>query len=299
MPMRPWRVILYSAAVFLSVAIIGLLSPPLPALTPASMAQGQTSSLQHEGAGYVLYAPAGATPDRPMTLLVAMYGMGGNAESFAESLKPMADRNGWLLLVPSFTYGDWKQVDAVRSDDRQQLPSLRAIIDALPQETGFQVRERVLLYGFSRGAQAAHRFALMYNHKVLASASMAAGSYTLPISSTVIAGEQSLKYPLGVGDLASYCGEQFVAEDVSHVRFWVGVGAMDNNPDDVPRPWDRYLGSDRVARARSFAAGMSNLVGAQVQLDIIPGLEHAESDESRARAEAFLLQSEQEYLRGL
>ncbi|MCL5958492.1 MAG: alpha/beta hydrolase [Chloroflexi bacterium] len=40
--------------------------------------------------------------------------------------------------------------------------------------------EKVSLYGFSRGSQTAHRFALCYPDHVLVAALMSAGTYTLP-----------------------------------------------------------------------------------------------------------------------
>jgi hypothetical protein len=117
---------------------------------------------------------------------------------------------------------------------------------------------------------------------------MAAGTYTLPVSSLAGAGgTTTLEYPLGVSDLKTYCGSPFDQEEVSEVAFWVGVGARDNNPGDVPRAWDSYLGPDRVARATAFAQRMAAL-GAWVELEVVPDLGHQESAESRAHAAAFL-----------
>lgn len=260
----------------------------------SSLAKGILTTHQYAGTSYLLYVPTSAREDRPITVLVALGGMGDRAEDFAGNLVSTAESNGWLLVAPHFTYGDWKQIEAVKRETGSQFPWLKSLLDAIPEETSLQTRERILLYGFSRGGQSVHRFALMYPRRVLGVASMAAGTYTLPIACAPASENHApLEFPLGVGDLDQYCGAPFDLEATSQVAFWVGVGAGDNVPGDVPRMWDRYIGSHREARARSFAQSVAN-IGARMELVVFPGLGHGESAESRASALAFLSGLEQE-----
>jgi hypothetical protein len=293
------RAMLFSAGLLIALVSISFAWPPASVwVSSDSLTRGEVLSRQHEGSGYVLYVPTTASLDRPITLMVAFFGMGGKAEGFASSLAPLAEQNGWLLLVPDFHYGDWQKAEAVQGDDRRQFPWLRSLLDILPRETGLQVRDRILLYGFSRGAQASHRFALMYHDKVLASAVMSAGTYTLPLVCVPTSNDNApLNYPLGVGDLGSYCGEPFDPEGVRKVAFWVGVGALDSNPADVPHQWDKLIGTNRVDRAGAFVQAMLG-IGVHIEMETFPGLGHAESAESRARASAFLRRAEIAYYAG-
>lgn len=74
---------------------------------------------------------------------------------------------------------------------------------------GIRDRAPILLYGFSRGGQTAHRLALIYPADVKAAALMSAGTYTLPATST---GNASLPFPFGIADLERYTGKPFDAK---------------------------------------------------------------------------------------
>jgi pimeloyl-ACP methyl ester carboxylesterase len=245
-------------------------------------------SRQFADTDYLLYLPNSANTDKPLRALVAFRGAGDKPEEFASSLVPAAEANGWLLIVPNYVYGDFLKVETLKADGSRHLPWVRALLQVLPVETSLQLQEKVLLYGFSRGAQAAHRFALMYPCQVLAVATMSAGTYTVPQSVTQGPnGHAPLDFPLGVSDLDHYCGSPFNPASVKQVSFWVGVGDKDTNAGDVPPDWDRYIGNTRVDRARAFAKEMADL-GATVDLRLFPNLGHAESSQSRDSALAFL-----------
>lgn len=264
---------------------LALSTATAPTATP--IPTGVVTSQTYDGTSYYRYIPTTADPSRPMTVLVTIRGMGDRAEDFASSFAPLAEANGWMLIVPRFNYGDWKQTETLKTEDRANSAWLSSLLNALPEQIPFPIRSRILVYGFSRGAQAAHRFALMYPEQVLAVASMSAGTYTLPVAKAAPAGKAPLDFPLGVADLERYCGEPFDASAVRRVAFWVGVGEKDNAPSDVPQSWDQYIGNTRVERAKSFTRALSDL-GAAVQLEIIPGLGHGESAQSRSKALAFL-----------
>jgi len=71
------------------------------------------------------------------------------------------------------------------------------------------------------------------------------------------------------------------------VVFWVGVGANDNDPRDVPHQWDPLLGDNRLARAQTFVRRLVEL-GAHAELTVFPNVGHTLTDEMRARALDFL-----------
>src|SRR4051812_40409922 len=55
-----------------------------------------------------LRAPRGGTiPGKPLQVLLALHGMGGNGADFSKDLFEQADRYGWLLVAPTIDYGDW------------------------------------------------------------------------------------------------------------------------------------------------------------------------------------------------
>jgi dienelactone hydrolase len=293
MTMYGSRLRILSASFVLVVALLaGWLSPAGSGSVPHSLATGVFTQHTFQDATYLLYVPPNLPADRPVTALVAIHGVGAQPESFATGLVDTADRYGWVLVVPHLPYGDCLQPDVVKAEEKKFMAWLDGLIPVLPDETSLQLREQVLIYGFSRGGQLAHRFALAYPSRVVAAAIMSPGSYTLPMeSSAAFDNHAPLTFPVGVSDIGNYCGRSFDVEAVKKIPFWIGVGDKDTAPSDVPRLWDKYLGTTRLERARKFASLLSG-VGAQVQLNVFPGLGHAESAETRGSAMAFLRASE-------
>jgi pimeloyl-ACP methyl ester carboxylesterase len=215
-----------------------------------------------------------------------LHGMGGNGEQFASRLVRDADHNQWLIVAPTIQYGDWTDPTLVAREDPRLIRWLASYLDHLEEYAGVPVKPRVLLLGHSRGAQLAHRFAFFEPRRVLAVAALAAGTYTLPFERGP---EGSLmQFPFGMADLPAIAGHQFSrAQLVEDTDFWLGVGAEDNNPADLPHAWDRYLGTNRVARARMFHAALHDL-GARSVLVTFRGEKHALSIEMAASASSFL-----------
>ena len=232
--------------------------------------------------------PDGAERRQPLQVLVAIHGMGGDGTTFCRDLLGTAARNGWVVVAPTFRYQDYKDPALVLQDDTTLLPSLNAALDRLPERLGLALHPRVLLYGYSRGAQAVHRFATYYPERVLAVAALSAGSYTLPLTALPVAGHaQPLPMPYGVADMRQYLGRDFDATTFAGIPFRIAVGAQDITPEDAPRAWDPYLGTTRVARAHAYAAALT-AKGMQVALGIYPDTGHGITQPMRDDALAFL-----------
>ena len=237
---------------------------------------------------YSVHLPPDAEARQPLTVLVALHGMGGNGADFSRRLIEDADRNGWLLVAPTLSYRDWRDPEQVRRDGSDLLPGLKAMLDELPARTGLAVRKRALLYGFSRGGQMAHRFALFFPRATRGVVALSTGTFTLPATRIRLgADETPLAFPYGVGDLEQIEGRPFDPTSLRQVDFWVGVGERDNQATELPHQWDPYIGTTRVERARSFARALAQL-GTHAELTVFPGAAHEMTDDMRARAVAFL-----------
>jgi pimeloyl-ACP methyl ester carboxylesterase len=254
---------------------------------PAGAAPGVNSALVGTPIRSVyVRAPrvSAATQGKPVQVLLALHGMGGNGEAFSKDLVEQADRYGWLLVAPSIDYGDWTKPDAIAREDPILIRALVDYLDQLPQQTGLQVRRLVLVLGHSRGAQLAHRFAEFRPDRVLAVAALSAGTYTLPLASGPQGG---MSFPFGIKDLALYAGKAFDSNRFGGVQFWVGVGGLDTNSADLPRQWDQYEGTTRLQRAQAFEAAMRKL-GASAVLRVFGDAKHEVTSEMRLAACTFL-----------
>lgn len=232
---------------------------------------------------FTVFVPASLKPS-PRVLL-ALPGMGGTGKEFAEAFRPNAERHGWVLAVPTFEYGDWRSPSRLTDEAHRQLPRVAEFLDQLPEAIGLPLQPRVVIYGFSRGGQTAHRFALAYPERVAGVAVASAGTFTVPSARASEAG--SLTFPYGIADLQEVTGRRFDPEEFASIRFWIGVGDRDSDPSELPREWDPYIGSNRVERATRFADWVRE-AGAAAQVHVLPGLGHGETDEERVQALAFL-----------
>ncbi|HEY7063100.1 MAG TPA: hypothetical protein VII06_16595 [Chloroflexota bacterium] len=223
-----------------------------------------------------------------LKVLVALHGMGQEAHSFCEALLARAEFEDWLVVAPTYAYGDWRDPNQVaREESSRFVPQLHQFLLDLPAQTGLDIEPRVALMGFSRGAQLAQRFALIYPEQTLAVAIFSGGSYTLPVSQTQVQGRSvRLAYPFGTADLGERFGRGFDAAALQSIPFLVGVGADDRNPTDLPRQWDPYLGDNRVARAQAIVARLSD-VGVSAELALFPGVGHGLTEPMRTRALDF------------
>jgi pimeloyl-ACP methyl ester carboxylesterase len=276
-------------ATALALALVFWTMPARPVLAPVARAAELPAAIPD----VFVHVPRGVTPETPLQVVVALHGMGGNGEQFASRLVPDAERNHWLLIAPTIAYGDWTDPGQVAREEPQLIGWLDDYLAHLGDYVGLPVKPRVLLLGHSRGAQLAHRFALFQPERVLGVAAMAAGTYTLPFE-TSQEGAQ-IRFPFGLADLAMISGHRFSRVHlIEDTEFWLGVGTEDNNPGDLPRAWDQYLGTDRLQRARAFQAALHRL-GARSVLVAFAGEKHAMSAQMVASADGFLHALDLEY----
>jgi pimeloyl-ACP methyl ester carboxylesterase len=276
-------------ATALALALVLWTMPARPVLAPVARAAELPAAVRD----VFVHVPPNLAVEAPLQVVVALHGMGSNGSQFGSSFVPDADRNHWLLVAPTIAYGDWTDPLQVAREEPSLIAWLDDYLANLGDYLGLPLKPRVMLVGHSRGAQLAHRFALFKPERVLGVAAMAAGTYTLPFE-TSLEGTQ-MRFPFGLADLATISGHRFNRVHlIEDTEFWLGVGSEDNNPGDLPRAWDPYLGSDRVQRARAFQAALHRL-GARSVLVAFPGERHVMSADMVAGAEGFLRALDLEY----
>ncbi|HVA25583.1 MAG TPA: alpha/beta fold hydrolase [Chloroflexota bacterium] len=230
-----------------------------------------------------IHIPIGAGGGAP--LLLALHGFGGSGKDFAQALLPLVDARGWLLVAPTFAYLDLVDPAETQLDDVTFAHDLRRIISEVGHSEG-----RALLFGFSRGASLAQRFAVFFPARVAAVACFAAGAYTLPQPSFKLGDSGAslpLSLPLGTSDFEQWFGHPPDAEGLRQVPFWIGVGEDDDDPLTVPSQYDALLGSTRLDRAKAFTKAL-HAFGARAELATFPDVAHELTPAAARAAIGFL-----------
>ncbi len=237
-----------------------------------------------------IHVPPKAAAQQAVQVVVVLHGIGGEGKGFAAPLIAEADRNGWILVAPTIQYRDWHNPTEVAAEDVENSSRLVATLDTLSVQTGLRIQPKVHLYGFSRGAQFAHRFAIFFPERVNRVVAISAGTYTLPYKTADVDGDgqpDELVLPYGVRDMTTRLGRSLDRAQLKQVQFWIGVGGSDNSANDVPRAWDPYVGRTRVERAREFDSVLQKQ-GVHCSLHVFPGVGHEVTPQMVSEAVAFL-----------
>jgi poly(3-hydroxybutyrate) depolymerase len=254
--------------------------PSIVALRAAGAAQVQDLYVRE---------PQGVADDQPLQIVVALHGMGGNGSDFGGSLASQADAYGWLIVAPTIRYRDWTDPQQIAREEPALIAWLSDEINTLLINAHRPMKDHVLLFGHSRGAQLALRFTEVHPEQVAGVAAFSAGTYTLPL--TQYDGSHALNFPFGIANLAQDDGgKPFDVGEFQSVPIWIGVGGNDTNPSDVPDAWDSYIGDDRLERAQQFATTLSGM-GADVTLKVFPGADHNLTEDMKSAGCKALAQS--------
>lgn len=210
--------------------------------------------------------------------LVVLHGISRNADELVELFRPAAAHSGRTIVVPHFTARRWPafQRPCRRSrPDRALLALLTHLADLDPAFAG-----PVDLFGHSGGAQLAHRFAMLYPHKVGRLNLAAAGWYCLP--------DSSMAYPYGLGvdatpeSLTWARRHDHTMPAYLQLAIRVFVGTRDTLRDRSLRQTpelDRVQGRTRIARAETYvdrfrAAAFRQGLLPDIALMRLPGVGH-------------------------
>lgn len=216
------------------------------------------------------YNKASASP------LVIVHGIARETDKITESIAPLAETSGRLIIMPIFDLDHWKMYQRPTSRARADLALLR-LLCALDTD-GVMPRHRFDLSGFSGGAQFAHRFTWMYPHLVDRLTVASAGWWTFP---------SSAPFPYGTG--ASEEGPTFAPVWLrSNLRAFLSrkitvcVGEEDNVVDRNTRSGefiDAQQGRDRPIRAHRWVEALREAarveqIPEQVCFEILSGCGH-------------------------
>lgn len=221
---------------------------------------------------YFSYVPKRVCRDRAP--LVFVHGYNRNARDQLELLRPLADRLERVLLAPYFAKEQHPRYQRLgKGTDGERADSY---FDSCLREAAGELQvatQRIVLIGFSGGAQFAHRYGMLHPHRVEKLIAVAAGWYTFPDCDT--------PYPRGLdvrGKLrrANPNPESFLA-----VPTTVIVGEEDRDDTNLRHGdrLDRQQGSTRVERARRWVLAMRMAarrygVSADIVYQEVPGMDH-------------------------
>lgn len=202
--------------------------------------------------------------------LVAVHGISRGAQEQAEAFAPAA-AEGRVVIAPLFDAARWNGYQRAVARRRADA-ALLALLAELEGE-GVIAAGPVDLFGYSGGAQFAHRFAMLYPHRLRRLSVCAAGWWTMPDASA---------FPYGLGGaqgaLLAAGFDRFLGLDIL-----ASVGAEDDRPDAATRSTpalDAAQGPDRVSRARAWVAALRaeaarrGLSGPSPRLAMLPGCGH-------------------------
>lgn len=198
---------------------------------------------------YFIHVPASCGDHAP--LVVAIHGQSRNADEQARLLAATSEAHRAILVAPIFgaeQHPDYQRLGRVGRGKRADI-ALNLIVAEVAAITG-AAAERFYLFGFSGGAQFAHRYAMVNPHRVAGAVIASAGWYTFP--------DATRRFPYGLRMNRRHPGMRFDAEEFLHVPMTVIVGQSDDSQVGLRHSdrLDREQGTTRVERGRRWVAAM-------------------------------------------
>lgn len=191
---------------------------------------------------------ANARPGQPV--LVAVHGISRNAAEMVMRFAAHPAFAGITVVAPLFTregFGKYQQLLARKHGQTPADTALIALLGTLADDPGIAAA-RIRLFGFSGGAQMAHRFAMRHPQRIERLCLASAGWYCLP--------RTDLPWPYGIGDGA---GGALVGPDFLDIPTTVIVGNRDTRVDASVRQDPEIVahqGRNRLRRARCYVRAL-------------------------------------------
>lgn len=231
----------------------------------------------------LVYQPGDAGCDAPVVMV--MHGVTRDAWMYMESWVGLAERYGFVLVVPEFPRDDWPtsrqyNLGNVRTRAGEDLnkaawtfTAVDTVFDAVRRHCALST-SKFHLYGHSAGAQFVHRYVLHTGGaRVAAAAAANAGWYLTP--------DRGAKFPYGIADV------DLDADTLSAALatpMTVLLGERDCDPDSPDLRRTRRAerqGPHRLARGRYFmevATGVALAMGCDLtwRLRVIRNVGHSD-----------------------
>ncbi len=235
---------------------------------------------------YLLHVPPNYDPNKPMPMILALHGMGGNSEDFEKrtKLNETADKDGFIVVYPDstewFNQKDWKTWD---TDDGIIPPGkhvddtkfLRSVIDTTQNQLNVDDK-RIYMAGISNGGMMTMHAAGALSDKLAAVAVVSGAmsgkeeSPTQPLSVLNIHGTNDTVIPIegieGVPDSLTLLGIPTFKPNSYIPTYWNIKNGI------TGAPTTEQVGNE----TRQHYVNAKN--GAEVEQIIVAGGEHTPSD---------------------
>jgi poly(3-hydroxybutyrate) depolymerase len=255
--------------------VSAILSPKEQSIEAARW-KGRVLSIHNtipEHLSYFIFQPT--APLVGVAPVISIHGWTRNAAEHAFRLASFAEERGVAVIAPLFSRKMHKHYQRLEVRKGEQCPAdaLEHLLQDVRQKFAIDTRT-INLFGFSGGAQFAHRFAMMRPELVNRLALMAAGWFTMP--------EPAISYPLGLAQSEILAGRKLDLQRFLECPTRVFVGERDVQRDDSLKTGeqiDSIQGRNRVERAQRWVAAMQQMasarnVNADIELQIIEKAKH-------------------------
>lgn len=211
--------------------------------------------------------------------LVAVHGVRRGARNQARQFMQAAREQGRLVIAPLFDTHHWLGYQRIQAQGQRADLALLRLLETVSFQFGVSTRQ-VALFGYSGGAQFAHRFAMLHPHRVAQLCTCAAGWYTwieAGAGAFPLGLEASARRRLNLGEVAAANLGRFL-----QIPTWVTVGALDNQADALTRRdphLDALQGSHRLERAQRWVQALHSVAAsrgmqASARLHVLPDAGH-------------------------
>lgn len=222
---------------------------------------------------YLIYVPRSVARGAPV--FISVHGFSRNASEHARNFAPFCEALGVVLLVPVFarhSYEDYQRLGRRGRGKRADI-ALNQCLQEVRLLTGADVYQ-IYLFGYSGGAQFAHRYLMAHPHRVTRAVIAAAGWYTFP--------DHQRRFPHGIGLTCLLPGVDFNPTRFLHVPVHVIVGANDVGSANLrgTESTNEQQGKTRVDRARNWVAAMQAAakkhgINPTVSFTEVPEMDHS------------------------
>ncbi len=196
---------------------------------------------------YFLYLPNTSLSEAPV--LTCIHGVSRNAEEQIRSFMAYAEANGVIIVAPLFDTERFPDYQRLGRPVRGQRADL--ILQKILQDVACRINvaiQQIFMFGFSGGAQFAHRYMMAYPRQVNAVVLAAADWYTFP--------DEKYRYPRGIERSDKFTGIPFDLKQFLQIPVCVLVGEHDVVRDATLRSIEHQQGLNRRERAVCWTKAM-------------------------------------------